>query len=224
MPAWHNQLLNMASRSLWDYIFIRTSIFFLNLIAPLSILYLLALNLFRLPSFIPRVIEIWLTIEAAFFILVYIPLHLYLQRPATHPATLSPEDRRTLFRRCHINVPDPERHLRKWFRDAPADEIKRENVKDFFRWAFLNAAESDSTYDQELDEYINEMEMMLGRTLEPGRGNAQCMRLTLDKVEMLHRSLTWYLVSCSVGGLQTRLPAPNMRSSLANFFPVYRCR
>ncbi|KAK2470050.1 hypothetical protein H9L39_18198 [Fusarium oxysporum f. sp. albedinis] len=34
---------------------------------------------------------------------------------------------------------------------------------------------------------------MPGRKLEPGRGNAKCLRLTLDKVEMLHRSLTWYL-------------------------------
>ncbi|KAH8757942.1 hypothetical protein F5883DRAFT_502531 [Diaporthe sp. PMI_573] len=182
----------MASTSLWDYIFIRTSIFLLHLIAPLSTLYSLATALIRFPGFIPRILEIWLTLEAAFF-LVYIPLNLYLQRAATHPTTLSCNDRRILFRRCHENVPDPERYLRKWFRNAPVAEIKRENVKDFFRWAFLNTAEADPAYDAELEEYVSDMETMLGKKLEPGRGNAKCLRLTLDKVEMLHRSLTWYM-------------------------------
>jgi hypothetical protein len=49
--------------------------------------------------------------------------------------------------------------------------------------------------DEELDEYVREMEKLLGQKVEPGRGNAKCLRLTLKKVNMLHRSLTWYLVS-----------------------------
>jgi hypothetical protein len=59
----------------------------------------------------------------------------------------------------------------------------------------LNTAEADPAYDAELEEYVSDMETMLGKKLEPGRGNAKCLRLTLDKVEMLHRSLTWYMVS-----------------------------
>ena len=51
--------------------------------------------------------------------------------------------------------------------------------------------------DEEIEEYIGEMEKLLGRKLEAGRGNAKCLRLTLDKVDMLHRSLMWYLVSFS---------------------------
>jgi hypothetical protein len=78
-------------------------------------------------------------------------------------------------------------------------EIKRDNVKNFFRWAFVSTGENDSTYDEELEEYIQEIEKMPGRKLEPGRGNTKCLRLTLDKVEMLHRSLTWYLISYSQG-------------------------
>lgn len=193
----------MASTTLWDYIFIRTSIFLLHLIAPLSILYSLGAAVIRFPVYIPRILEIWLALEAAFYLVVYIPLNHYLQRAATHPETLSRNDRRELFRRCHQNVPDPEGYLRKWFRDAPAAELKRENVKDFFRWAFLNTAEPDREHDAELEEYVSMMEMMLGRKLEPGRGNAKCLRLTLDKVEMLHRSLTWYLVGAR--GMRSRL-------------------
>ena len=79
--------------------------------------------------------------------------------------------------------------------DAPASEIKWENVKEFFRWAFLNTGVPNTVDDEELDEYVGEMEKLLGRKIEPGRGNAKCLRLTLEKVDMLHWSLTWYLVS-----------------------------
>ncbi|KAF5562045.1 ribose-phosphate pyrophosphokinase [Fusarium napiforme] len=104
-------------------------------------------------------------------------------------------DRQRLFQQCHDNIPDAGQYLRKWFRDAPDHEIKRENVKEFFRWGFLNLEDSDSAYDDELEEYIEQLEERLGRKLEPGRGDAKCLRMTLDKVEMLHRSLTWYLLS-----------------------------
>jgi len=83
----------------------------------------------------------------------------------------------------------------KWFLDAPASEIKRDNIKEFFQWAFLNMKEADPAYDEELEEYIGEMEKLLGRKLEHGRGKAKCLRLAYDRIEMLHRSLIWYLVS-----------------------------
>jgi hypothetical protein len=185
----------MAGTSLWDYIFIRASIFLLHLIAPLSIAYSLVSLLARLPFQFPRVLQAWLVLEAIFYLAVYLPLKAYLQRAAKHPALPCRADRRKLFLQCHNNIPDPASYLRKWFRNAPASEIKRDNVKDFFRWAFLNTGEYDPTYDEELEEYTQEIEKLLGRKLEPGRGNAKCLRLTLDKVEMLHRSLTWYLVS-----------------------------
>ena len=40
----------------------------------------------------------------------------------------------------------------KWFMDAPASEIKWENVKDFFRWAFLNTGVPNTEDDEELEE------------------------------------------------------------------------
>ncbi len=78
-------------------------------------------------------------------------------------------------------------------------EIRRENVKDFLRWAFLDTKEPYPTHDEELEEYVGEVEKLLRRQLEPGRGKAKCLRLTHDKVEMLHRSLTWYFVSYLYG-------------------------
>ena len=49
--------------------------------------------------------------------------------------------------------------------------------------------------DEELEEYVDRFETLLGRKLALGRGSAVPLRLTLDKVNMLHRSLLWYLVS-----------------------------
>jgi len=187
----------MAGTLPWDYIFIRASVSFLHLIAPLSVTYSLISMLVRLPFQLPQVLQAWLALEALFYLAVYLPLNKYLQRAAKHPVPPCRADRRKLFLKCHNNIPDPAQYLRKWFRNAPVSEIKRDNVKDFFRWAFLNTGGHDSTYDEELEEYTQEIEKLLGKKLEPGRGNAKCLRLTLEKVEMLHRSLTWYLVSYS---------------------------
>lgn len=185
----------MVGTSIWHYILIRTSIFLLSLIAPLSTLYSLVRAVFLLPLHFPRVLEIWLALEAVFYLAFYLPRQAHLQKAAVHPPTACRKDRRRLFRQCNNNIPEPEQYLTKWFQDATLTEIKRENLKDFFRWAFLNTGEVDPAYDGELEEYVGQMEKLLGRKVEPGRGNVKCLRLTLDKVEMLHRSLTWYLVS-----------------------------
>lgn len=185
----------MARTPLWDYVFIRTCIFSLHMVAPLSAAYSLASLLAPLPFQPSRVLKVWLALETIFYFAVFHTRKAYLQKAAKHPLLPSRDNRRKLFWRCHTNIPDPEVYLKKWFRNASVKEIKRENVKDFFRWAFLNTAEVDEAYDEELEEYAFQMEKLLGRRLVPGRGNARCLRLTLDKVEMLHRSLTWYLVS-----------------------------
>lgn len=188
----------MLGLALWDYLFIRTCIVALHSIAPISIIYTLLSVAVPLPVYPPLFLQVWLALEAIFYVIVYLPLREYLQRAAKHPAPLCRDERRELFWRCHNNIPDPIVYLRKWFRGAPEADIKRENVKEFFRWAFLNTADHDLAHDEELEEYAKEMEKLLGREIEPGRGSAKCLRLTLDRVEMMHRSLTWYLVSpCS---------------------------
>ncbi|KAI9660853.1 MAG: hypothetical protein M1829_006418 [Trizodia sp. TS-e1964] len=184
----------MIGTGVWDYIFIRSCIFLLSSIAPLSLFYtLVAFVLQWSPIRLPWVAEAWIAAEAAFYLLIYLPRKQHLQADATHPDCLTPEERRMLFDKCHADIQDPEQYLSKWFFDAPQDEIKRENVREFFRWAFLNSGTPAPSHDEELEDYVCQMERHLGRKLEPGRGSAKSLRLTLDRVNMLPRSLTWYL-------------------------------
>lgn len=68
-------------------------------------------------------------------------------------------------------------------------------MKEFYRWAFLNTGDVDPTDELELDEYVGNFEEYTGHKIEPGYGNAKALRLTLEKVDMVHRPLIWYLVS-----------------------------
>lgn len=47
---------------------------------------------------------------------------------------------------------------------------------------------------KELDKYVDGVQTLLGRTLQPGRGPAKSLRLTVDEVKMLHRPFLWYMV------------------------------
>ena len=205
----------MIGTSLWDYIFIRSCIFFLHFIAPLSALYCVAVLLVRPSTYrIHWALEIWAVAETLFFISIYWPRHHILQRAATHPPTRSRENRRELFKLCHEMVADPERYLSKWFKGAPSSQIRRENVKEFFCWAFLDKPNHGTYEDEELEEYVDKMEVILGRKLQPGRGNALSLRLTIDKVKMLHRSLLWYLVSIRLSTTDTFIDPQRVTYSL----------
>jgi hypothetical protein len=52
----------------------------------------------------------------------------------------------------------------------------------------------DPTHDEEVEGYVKKLEIGLGASFEPGRADVKCLRLTLDKVNTLHRSLIWYIV------------------------------
>ena len=121
----------------------------------------------------------------------------HLQRPALHPARASKEERLKLFERCHDSTQDYQRYIEKWFMEKPLSEIRRENIKEFFRWAFFDSAVFEAEHDGEVDEFVTRLEVALGTKLEPGRANIKCIRLTIDEVAALHRSLTWYMVSGS---------------------------
>lgn len=185
----------MIGTSWWEYLFIRSCIIFLHYIVPLGSVYCVLLLLIHPSSYrIPVNLEIWAFAETL-FVLLYLPRYYSSQCKAAHPPLPSRRERRTLFDKCHESVQDPERYLAKWFKDAPSSEIRRENVKEFFCWAFLNKSSFGILDDDELEEYATEMEKALGKSLPPGRGNATSLRLTLDRVKTLHRPLLWYLVS-----------------------------
>jgi pimeloyl-ACP methyl ester carboxylesterase len=48
--------------------------------------------------------------------------------------------------------------------------------------------------DEELESYVDAIETLLGRKLEPGKGSAKSMRLTVDAVNMSHRPVLWYAI------------------------------
>ena len=121
------------------YLFIRACILLLHYVAPLSALYCLAILTIRPSSYrIPLVIEIWALAETLFYLLVYLPRYYVLQRAAVHPPDTPREKRRQLFESCHRTIDNPELYLSKWFKLAPLSEIKRDNLKDFYTWAFFN--------------------------------------------------------------------------------------
>ena len=185
----------MIGESRQEYVFIRLCIFFLHWLAPFSICYC-ALALIDRPIRyrLPLLVERWLTAEALFYLLGYLPRNSYLQRPTYHPS-LSRQEREELFSRCHETIPDPEGYIQKWFLNAPLSQIKRDNVKEFFAWAFLNKDGWNAEEDEELEEYVDRLEKLLGKTFEFGRSPVAPLRLTLDVVLMMHRSILWYLVS-----------------------------
>jgi hypothetical protein len=190
----------MIGTSTKEYLFIQACIFGLHYVAPLSISYCL-IQIFRYglrPASshrLPIILELWAAAETVFYIVVHLWYRQHLQFEARHPPAPSQEGRRELFALCNANIPDPEGYLRKWFLDAPAETIKRDNLKEFFLWAFFNRGGLPGEDDEELEEYIVSTERLLGRKIEEGRGSAVCLRLTLDPANMLHRSILWYWVS-----------------------------
>jgi hypothetical protein len=190
----------MINNSRLEYLFIRACIIFLHYLTPVSILYTVylivnyGLGAARPP--IPLAINIIAVAETLFYLLVFLPYSAYLQRAAVHPLVPSRPERKALFDKCYRYIPDPDKYLDRWFLGAPQEEIKHENVKEFIQWAFFNRGGEAGEDNEELEEYVAAYEELVGRKFEPGRGKAESLRLTLDPIDMLHRSLAWYMV-CS---------------------------
>lgn len=186
----------MIGTSTPEYVFILACIYGLRAITPLSISYVLVFVVTKWrPLPVPIAVEAWFVLETLFYFMICLPRQYYLQGAAIHPDIGTRDERRVMFRRVTSHIPDPEHYLSKWFLDSPISEIKRDNLKEFIRWAFLNTGDPDAQFEDELDEYVDVTEKQFGMHFEPGRGKAKCLRLTLDKVDVMHRSLLWYLVS-----------------------------
>lgn len=185
----------MIGTSFGAYVFIRACVFVVHYTIPLLLaLCVLILSIPHKENNFTIFIQGLAIAETAFYILIYLPRAYTLQRAAVHPELLSRTERRRLFKLAHESIPDADAYLSKWFDNAPLAEIKRDNVKEFFCWAFLSKSAWGPDDEDELDEYADGMEQALGRRLKPGRGYAFPVRLTLDKIEMLHRPMMWYLV------------------------------
>ena len=177
-----------------DYVRVRFWIIILHSIAPISIAYCLWITCVPGSWRLPRVFTLLAFSEAAFYVLTYAYRRHYLQRPALHPAPTTKEERDELFARCQASTPDHRRYIENWFLGASLADIRRDNVKQFLRWGFLNADLEDSSNNDNVDDYVLGLESSLGKTFPPGHSDVRCIRLTLDEVNALHRSLIWYMV------------------------------
>ncbi|KAG0635157.1 hypothetical protein HOY80DRAFT_1025266 [Tuber brumale] len=187
----------MLNRTLPEFLFIRTCIASLRSIPPVSTLYTLSRFTILPPNFrLPIALEVYLFAEALFFTAVYIPRKLILQKPAQHPPLSPRSGRQALFKKCIDETPDVDAYLSGWFHGAAVETIKRENVREFFSWAFLNGLRSGGSEEfAELEEYICLLERRLGRGFEKGYDKkVKCVRLTVDGVVMEYRSLLWYSI------------------------------
>ncbi|OTA89094.1 hypothetical protein M434DRAFT_23531 [Hypoxylon sp. CO27-5] len=192
----------MIGTSLPEYIFIRICIFLVQYTTPLCIACLALLAVahgdWAAALFHPLGIALsaFCVADVLYAVFIYIPHNRRLKEEAKHPPPLAREERRALFQRCLANVPDGRRYLQMWFLGAEEPEIRRDNVRDFILWAFFDRWPGEESEDDniELDGYIEDIEKLLGRKLEPGRGKAESLRLTLDEVETRYRSVAWYFV------------------------------
>jgi pimeloyl-ACP methyl ester carboxylesterase len=192
----------MIGTSLHEYVFIRACIFmvrFAPLIEAGILLVLFASGLRRnhiWANVIIGLLSILLLVEALFVVAIYVPFRVRLSNEAIHPEALSPAERNALFDKCIANVPDPERYLRVWFLGADLAEIRRDNVREFLLWAFFDLDAShcllDDEVEQELAGYVERVERLINRGLQPGRGSAKCLRLTFDAIDTRYRSVLWY--------------------------------
>ncbi|KAJ5449663.1 uncharacterized protein N7458_006112 [Penicillium daleae] len=227
----------MIGTSPAEYFFIRACILFLHNIAPISTLYcvqLLLVQFFHLPVYLERIpypIQIWLTAEAVFFTTVSIPLNYALRYPSINHGSISAECREKLFRNCHTNVPNPEKYLSRWLMVSEGECIKRDNVKDFIRWAFFGPGytrEQGQQNEEEIETYTTEIEKMIGRKLSPGRMGVKSLGQLLNEAGGSHRSLLWYacvfvvdtIMYCKMlySGFHFH------RNTLLRFFTVFPCR
>ena len=186
----------MLRTSAAEYAFIRICISILYCIAPLSVLYCFVLTTDLATIFRMRpAIELWLFAEALFWTCFYFPYRWYLQHAAIHPPSRSKEERRKLVDYVKAEITDPEQYIRGWFKGAEVQDIRRQDVKDWLTWAFFDRDWEEGKDEDEIEEYTLEIESMLRKNLRPGNGRAKSLRLTIDPVKMLHRSLLWYFVS-----------------------------
>ncbi|KAI0934918.1 hypothetical protein AcV5_006608 [Taiwanofungus camphoratus] len=185
----------MLGQSLPEYIFIRTAIFGLRLVAPLSIAYTLA-------SWHTRhfLFSFWLGVyaltEASFYVCVYLPRCKALQKAATHPPLMSREEREAVFNKCFSNLRETNAAA-GWFYPSSPSAIKRENMMEWLSWA-LFSARSDGfrkEWEAELEGYVTKLEGFMGQKFAPGWDEkVKCMRVSFDHVVTVHRPLVWYLI------------------------------
>lgn len=199
----------MLEDTIANYVAIRAVILGFRMVTPFSIFWV-SFSIAELPhTAFQRFLLAWSLIETLFWLLIYLPRKRTLQASAQHPPAPSAAERKALFWKCWDKIPHPEYYLRKWYLGARPGQVRRENIREFFAWGLMNRGseteeertmrtqahpEDTKAQEEELNEYADAIQTLLGRRLEPGWGSAKSLRLTIDKVNMSHRPVLWYLV------------------------------
>lgn len=135
-------------------------------------------------------------LDLLYAVFIYMPYNRRLADEAKHPPSLPSYERRAVFLRCIDHVADLGRYLQLWFLGADESEIRRDNVRDFVLWAFFDRAPGQESDEEaaEAEAFIDIIEQKSGRKLQPGRGRAESLRLTLDPIVPQYRSFIWFVI------------------------------
>lgn len=90
-----------------------------------------------------------------------------------------------------------EKFTRVWFKEEELSDLRREDVKDFLAWRFLYRLEVTADDDEELEEYLNEIESILGSKFVAGRGPCKPSRVSTDPIAFQHKGFLFYSVRTS---------------------------
>jgi hypothetical protein len=185
----------MLPNTLAARLFIQSSICLLRAFTPCCLLYVTT-SLF-LPSHRYRslALDILAVVESIFFLAVYIPRKHILQRPCQRRVVATEAERDVLFEKWWTTTTDPAAFVSLWFKGYPLHDIRRDDVKDWLSWAFLNTRCASPVNDAELERYLERTERVINHHFTAGSGKHQAMRPTSDRIKMQHRSLTFYAVS-----------------------------
>ena len=177
-------------------LFIRICILLLQYAPAFEVTLLVLSAALHLPSFCSIALVSLLLAETSFAIFIYAPHRARLHQLAKHPPPLTHKERAELFQKCIANIPQWDRYLQLWFLGADLNDIRRENVCDFILWGFFDRdGEAETDADQnELEDFLDQTEMSLGRRLPAGRGSAIPLRLTIDAVPIRYHSVIWYAI------------------------------
>ncbi|TPX58854.1 hypothetical protein PhCBS80983_g02821 [Powellomyces hirtus] len=143
-------------------------------------------------------LTLWMVIETLWF-----PYHhftanrLRARRLPAHVAK-SPEDRKRLYERCLEALGDHDAvkiSISGWFFGAPIATIRRGNLRLWLAWAMFDSEPVDLS-DSEMDEievFIDLTERASAVSFLQGHDrNVNCMRLTIDDMQMFHRPFIYY--------------------------------
>ena len=204
-------------------LFIRTSIFLLRAVAPLSIGYcsvrLIAWQ--HVPSNAAiYVLDAYAGAEALFYLLVYIPRRHWLNRPALPRCPLpSREARREVFLKTWQCTPDPHAYVSLWFKTVPVEALCEEDIKDWLSWSLWNKTQRSLVDEHELHQYFTQTEEVLKHTFPKGDSGNSSSAVTFEPLHMQHRPLTWYALF--VGGADAYTSLSLLVSGYRFYRPPY---